>query len=266
MASGDGSTKVVESLARSLARWRWGLLLVAVAGPGGLWALFERQNQRLEVLGASGEVAQATIVEVSRQNGKDFADYEYRVGGERYTGNVDATKVPRAAVGEAFTIVYSPGDPSLSIPGADRSRATAEASSNRSVGRKICGGLFFFFAFNALICEVRLRRLRKTGRTEATDPKAYRTRLVLTAIMLTLILVPLFAWHLADARQRGESVWPVAIGIVTSLAVLGGTGAYVLREGRAHASQRSVRLLKWAAPLATGVAAIRLLAWLMGWQ
>jgi len=265
MTNAEGSTKAVELLARSLARWRWGLLLIGVV-LAGLWALFERQNRRLEVLGETGEVTQASIVQISRQNGKEFADYEYRVGAERYTGNVDASDLPQALVGKTFSIVYSPSDPSLSIASADRARATTQAASNRSFGRKIVGGLFGFFAFNALICDVRLRRLRKTGQTEATDPQAYRTRLILTGVMLTLILVPLFGWHLADAQQRGESVWPIAAGIVVSLAVLGGTGFYVLREGRARASERSARLLKWAAPLAMGVAAIRLLAWLMGWN
>jgi hypothetical protein len=43
--------------------------------------------------------------------------------------------------------------------------------------------------------------------------------------------------------------------VVGSLAVLGGTGFYVLREGRTHVAARSARLIQWVAPLAAAVAA-----------
>jgi hypothetical protein len=84
--------------------------------------------------------------------------------------------------------------------------------------------------------------------------------------MLVPFLVLVFGWHLTDALRRGESAWPVVLGSMGSLAVLGGTGFYVLREGRLKVAARSARLLKWVAPLAMGIAALRALAWLMGWQ
>ena len=252
----------VERLVRSLTRWRVVFLLLAVVVPAGCYGLFERQARRLDALGDHGEPATATVTGVGRE-GTVF--YAYGVGGATYTWNVAREAAPYA-VGESFPVTYLPEDPTLSRPGADRSKMTAEAASNRSFARKLEAGALAFFAFNALLCEVRLRRLRKTGRTEWTDPQAYRTRLVLTGVMLLPLLVLVFGWHLGDSLRRGESVWPVWLGLGGSLAVLGGAGFYVLREGRVQAAARSARLLTWVAPLAIGVAALRALAWLMGWQ
>jgi hypothetical protein len=251
---------------RSLARSRLILLAIAFVVPAGLHLIFERQARRLDALGARGVVTEATVTRVSEQGSETYVDYAYSVDGVTHTWNVAQKDVPGAAVGETFPVVYSPDDPALSRPGSDRAIAATEAASNRSFAKKAVGGIFAFFAFNALICEVRLRRLRKTGQTERTDPQAYRTRLVLTGVMLVPMLVLIFGWHLSESLRQGESVWPVVFGVVGSLGVLGGTGFYVLREGREQASARSARVLRWAAPLATGIAALRLLAWLMGWQ
>jgi hypothetical protein len=166
-------------------------------------------------------------------------------------------------VGETFAITYVPEDPALSRPGADRSRGTREAAKARSLAWKVEAGVFAFFAINVILCDVRLRRLRKTGQTELTDPQAYRTRLMMTGAMLAPVLALVFGWHLSESLRRGESVWPAVLGIVGSLAAVGGTGFYVLRAGREQAAYRSARVLKWAAPLAAGVAAIRLLVWLV---
>jgi hypothetical protein len=202
---------------------------------------------------------------VSRQGGETYVDYAYEIDGTRYTWNVAQKNAPHS-IGETFPIVYSPQDPALSRPGTDRSKATTEAASNRSFRTKLVTGIFAFFAFNALICDVRLRRVRKTGQTELTDPKAYRTRLILTGVMLVPLLVLVFGWHLGESLRAGESAWPTVLGMVGALAILGGTGFYVLREGRGQATARSARVLRWAAPLAAGVAVLRLLAWLIGWQ
>jgi len=64
--------------------------------------------------------------------------------------------------------------------------------------------------------------------------------------------------------EGGESVWPVVLGALLCLSVLGGTGFYLLRYGQAQAAARSARLLKWVAPVAVGVAALRLLVWWLG--
>jgi hypothetical protein len=252
----------VERIVRSLVRWRLIFLIVAVVIPAGCYGLFERQARRLDALGDHGEPTTATVTAVNRGG---TVDYAYVVNGTRYTWNVAQADAPNA-VGETFPITYVPEDPALSRPGADRSRGTREAAANRSFAWKVEAGVFAFLAFNVILCDVRLRRLRKTGQTELTDPRAYRTRLILTGAMLVPLLVLVFGWHLTDSLRRGESVWPSVLAIVGSLAVLGGTGFYVLREGRTQATARAARVLRWTVPLATGIATLRLVAWLMGWQ
>jgi drug/metabolite transporter (DMT)-like permease len=148
----------------------------------------------------------------------------------------------------------------------DRARPTAEAVANRSFSSKAVGGVFAFFAVAAFACDFNLRRLRKRGRNELSDPRAYRRRLAFAGAMLAPFLILIFGWHGKDALQRGESLWPVVLAALLALSVLGGTAFYVLRYGPAQAGARSARLLKWVAPIAGGVAALRLLAWLVGWQ
>jgi len=155
--------------------------------------------------------------------------------------------------------------PSFSRPGADRSVAAAEAGANRSFTGKVIAGVFWFFAANLVICQVRLRRLRATGRSEVDDPEAYRTRLLLTGVLLVAPMLALvFGWHATDALRRGETMWPVVLGAMLGVGVLGGTGFYVLREGVENAASRSSRVLKWAVPLAMACAALRALAWMLG--
>src|SRR5262245_49258043 len=127
-----GNTNVVadgrvDEIARSLSRWRAILLIVAIVVPGCLYAVFERQARRLDVLGARGEVTQAIVTGVKRQGGSTYVDYEYSVAGTTYTWNVDRRDAPDAAHGKTLPIVYSPEDPALSRPGTDRSKASAEA-------------------------------------------------------------------------------------------------------------------------------------------
>jgi hypothetical protein len=250
----------VERLVQSLVRGRLIFLILAVVVPAGCYGAFERQARRLDALGDHGAPATATVTALA-QGGT--IEYAYEVGGRGYTWNVAQGEAP-GTVGKTFTVIYLPEDPTLSRPGNDRSRATREAASNRSFAWKVEAAIFAFFAFNLILCDVRLRRLRKTGQTEWTDARAYRTRLVLTGAMLVPVLVLMFGWHLADSRQRGESVWPVVLGVATTVGVIGGTGFYVLREGRVHAAARSDRVLRWALPLATTIAVLRLAVWLIG--
>jgi hypothetical protein len=253
------TTPHVERLVQSLVRWRLVFLTLAIVVPAGCYGMFERQARRLDALGDHGAPAVATVAAVDPGG---TVDYAYAVSGARYTWNVGPEEA-LPAVGKAFPIVYLPEDPALSRPGIDRSRATREAASNRSVAWKVEAGAFAFFAFNLILCDVRLRRLRKTGLTELSDPQAYRTRLVLTGAMLVPILLLVFGWNLGDALRRGEPVWPVVLGLVITLAVIGGAGFYVLREGRAQATDRSARVLRWALPLAAVIAVLRLAAWLI---
>ena len=229
--------------------------------PTVLFGLFERQARRLDALGEHGQITIATVTNVNRT----YVSYEYTIGTTTHDWSVSQGDAPYA-VGQAFPIMYLPEVPAFSRPTVDRTRATAEAARNRSFTGKVVVGVFAFFAVAAFACDFNLRRLRKRGRAELTDPRAYRMRLAFAGAMLAPFLVLIFGWHGKDSFQRGESLWPVILGALLSLSILGGTVFYILRYGQAQAAARSGRLLKWIAPVAAGVAALRLLAWLMGWQ
>ena len=98
------------------------------------------------------------------------------------------------------------------------------------------------------------------------DPRTVRRRLAVVGVILLPLLLLVFGWHARDALRHGESLWPVVLGAGLSLAVLGGTVAYVTREGRANVARRAARLMKWVAPIAAAIAALRAVAWLAGWQ
>lgn len=255
-ASSDGR---VEALTKSLVRSSLVLAILAVLIPATLYSLFHRQARRLDALADHAQLADATVT--ARRDGTTF--YSYTVGGTTHSWSVRDGEAP-LKVGETFAVSYLPEVPSFSRPGTDRSVVAAEASSNRSFTGKVVAGAFWFFAANVIICQVRLRRLRATGRTEVDDPQAYRTRLFLTGVLLLAPMLALvFGWHATDALRRNESMWPVVLGAVIALGVLGGTTFYVLREGVAGAATRSMRVLKWAVPLAIAFAALRGLAWIV---
>lgn len=255
----------VERNIRDLVRWRLICLLLLIAVPTGLYVLFERQARRLDALAQQGETTTATVRSVSRQGGATYVSYEYTIDSQRHSWIVSQDDAPYA-VGQTFPIMYLPEHPALSRPTLDRAQPTAEARANRSFSGKVVAGMFALFAVATISCHVNLRRLRKRGRSELTDPRAYRTRLIVTGVMLTPVLLLIFDWHGKDALRRGESLWPVLLGALLSLSVLGSAASYVLRHGHAQAAVRSARLMKWVAPIAVGVAALRLLAWLVGWQ
>lgn len=249
----------VEALERSLVRGLVVLALLAVLAPGGLLALFQRQAGRLDALADHGRGAEATVT--AKKEGVTY--YAYEVDGASYSSSVREREVA-PAIGEAIAITYLPELPSFSRPVTDRSLVASEAASNRAVAGRVVVGVFWFFAANAVIVYVRLRRLRATGKTEAEDPHAYRTRLILTGVLLLAPMMSLVVgWHASDAARRDESIGPVVGGAVLSLVILGGTTFHVLRRGAAHAGSRSRDLLRWAAPLAMAIAAIRALAWLL---
>ncbi|MEZ4260544.1 MAG: hypothetical protein R3B36_15830 [Polyangiaceae bacterium] len=249
----------MEALTKSLVRSSLVLAVVAVLIPAALYALFERQGRRLDALADHGQLADATVT--ARRDGT--TSYSYNVGGATHSWSVRDGEAP-TTVGETFAVFYLPEAPSFSRPGPDRSAVAAAAASQRSFAGKVIAGVFWFFAANLIIVQVRLRRLRMTGRTEMDDPQAYRTRLTLTGVLLLApMLAVVLGWHATDALRRNEAIWPVVLGAVLSSSVLGGTAFYVLREGVANAASRSRRVFKWAAPLAIAFAVVRALAWLL---
>jgi hypothetical protein len=253
----------VERNIRDLSRWRLICLVLLIAIPGGSYSLFEKQARRLDALAAHGAITTATVRAVSSQGSATYVSYEYTVGGETQSWSVSQSDAPYE-VGQTFLVLYLPENPSFSRPTVDHARASAEAASNRSFSGKLVGGVFAFFAVAAFACDSGLRRLRKRGRSELTEPRAYRRRLAFAGAMLTPFLVLISYGHAKDALRRGESLWPVVLGTLLGLLILGGTAGYILRYGPAQAAVRSARLVKWVAPLAVGVAALRLLVWLVG--
>lgn len=250
---------------RSLAQWRAIFALLAIVVPGLLYMVFERQARRLDALGDHGEVTTATVTRVQRGGRETYVVYAYTVGGAAFTWSAAHADAPYD-VGQSFAITYLPEHPALSRPGPDRARATAEAASNRSFASKVVIAVFAFFALNLALIQWRLRGLRRHGTMELTDPRSRRARLIASGALLLPILVAITGFHARDALERGESVWPVLVGAILTVAVLAGTALYVLREGHTQASARSARLLKWVAPIAAGIAALRAMLWLAGWN
>ena len=252
----------VERSMRDLARWRLICIVLLLALPAGLYGLFERQARRLDALGDHGMTTSATVRSSSRQGSETFVEYEYSIGGATHSWSASQSDAPYAP-GETFRILYLPELPSFSRPSADPAAPKAEAAANRSFSRNVVFGTFALFAVAAFACDFNLRRLRKRGREIFTDPREYGRRLAFTAATLAPLLMLIFGWHAKDALRRGQSLLPIMLGVLLSLSILGGTAFYVLRYGQAQAGARSARLLKWAAPIAVAVAALRLLAWLM---
>jgi hypothetical protein len=255
----------VERVAASLVRARAVLLALAIGVPAGCHGLFERQARRLDAVAERGEVVTATVTAVTQQGGAATTHYRYEVGGATFTWEVDHADAP-FDVGATFPIVVAPGDPDLSVTGSDRRKAAARAAENRAFAWKLEAGAAAFFGAFALLSHVRLGRLRATGRTDADDPVAYRQRLAITGALLLVLVAGVSLAHARDALARGEPLAPVVIAGVASIAIVVGTGAYVLRDGRGQANARSRRLLAWAVPAAIAIAVLRLAAWLVAGQ
>lgn len=85
---------------------------------------------------------------------------------------------------------------------------------------------------------------------------------------LSVLLVPVgvcvagvVAFHVADARKRGESLWPVLLGLSLSALTLAAAIWLVRRPiaGLPPAEAirtRSRQLMKWAAPIAIAIAVV----------
>ncbi len=245
---------------RSLSRWRAGLALAALVVPLALFALFERQARRLDALAEQGAPVTANVTRVTEGG---TVHYAYWVDGVGYSWNVARDDAPYEP-GATFAATYLPDDPSFSRPIADRALAAAEASGNRSFAWKVVLGVGLFLGFFALLTHRDLRRLRAGAPREEDDPAAYRQRLMLVGLALAPLLALILGYHASDALERGESVVPVLFGVVLALSVLGGTLLFVLRRGPGEARARAARLMRWVAPIALGIAALRLVGLAFG--
>lgn len=249
-----------ETRLATLARWRTVLAILAVVVPTALFSLIERQARRLDALAAHGQAIEATVTGVSRDG--NTADYAYRVGGHEYTWSAGRVEAP-FAVGRTFSVTYLPDDPSLSRPIPDRRLASVEAAKNRRIAWKACAGIGLVLLVLAALAQRDLRRLRAGAPSAARDPREYRRSLKLRALALLPFLVAIGAYGVDDARARGESIIPGLSALLLLGALLGGVFYYAGRAGPARAQVQSRRALRWLAPLALGVALLRLIAFLV---
>lgn len=235
-------------------RWRNGLVLAAVLVPAGCSALFERQARRLDALAAHGQTAEARVVRV---DGQGTVFYEYAVGPNVHTWNVARAAAP-FPVGARFRVVYLPEDPSLSRPLVGPTVAADEAVRNRRFARRFAAGVMAFFALMAALVHREIGRLLQGHNPR--DPAVYRARLRESLGVMGVLAVAVSAWHAADAGSRGESLVPVAVGLVLALGILGGTVWFVARRGPEEAVRRGAALVRWLVPASVVLAVLRLLA------
>jgi hypothetical protein len=199
----------IEALVRAHTRWRIIFVVLALVVPLGLYGIFERQARRLDALADHGRTTSATVVRITRQNADETVFYEYVVGGKHYDWSVRAQDAPFAP-GESFAATYLPEDPSLSRPGADGSRAAAEASSNRAFTKKAMLGVFAFFALNLAMLEVKARKLKK-GKTIVISP-AWLGR-VLALLFLVIMLATNGYADVLAVQQKAFGATPFGIPV-----------------------------------------------------
>jgi hypothetical protein len=149
--------------ARSLARARAALVALAVGLPAGCHGALEAEPRRLEALAERGQVATATVTEVTRRGSDRFTHYVYEVGGVRYPWSVARSAAPYE-VGAELPVLYSPEDPSFSAPGVDRARLAASAAERRAFAWKLEVAALALFGAAAIAAHLRLRHLRASGR------------------------------------------------------------------------------------------------------
>lgn len=243
---------------RSLVRARAGLLVAGVVLPLALFGLFERQARRLDALAARGRPVEATVTAVTR----DSTHYAYRVEGALHTWNVARRDAPYAP-GETFVVTYLPGDAGLSRPTADRSVGAEEAARNRGFSRKVVLGLAVILLGIAGLAHRDLQRLRSGTMPDPTDPRVYRKRLWATSGVLLAVFALVSGLHARDALAKGESPWPVVIGLALAIAIVGGVFVVAGRAGPVHAKARLARAMRWIVPAAVALALLRLAAMLI---
>src|SRR5262249_18121 len=167
-------------------------------------------------------------------------------------------------VGASFPATYLPDDPSLSRPIGDRSLAAEESAKNRSFSWKVVLGLAVTLLLFGGLAHRDLRRIPIGAPSELSDPKAYKRRLALTSLLLLPAFALIGGFHMRDAIEKRESVLPVVLALCLASAIVGGAFFFVGRDGPVEARERSARILRWAAPIAGGIALLRLIAMVLG--
>ncbi len=235
------------------------LFALAVLLPAGCNVPLARQARKLEALAVEGVPVDATVTQIDAQR---TVHLRYMLGESTHTWSVRSDEAPGARVGGVVPVAVLPSHPSTLVVG-DRSNALAKAAAGRAFAWKLDLGLLWFFGFAGVLSAWQYERMRRTGRTERDDPTGYRARLMLTGVWMAPIVLAIFVHHARDAAAKGEPAWLVPLAGVFALGVLGGTVAFVLREGRTKAAERAATLAKWAFPLALAVGVARLLLWLV---
>jgi hypothetical protein len=238
-----------------LTRWRTFLAAIAVLVPVALFTLVSRQSRRLDALAERGRATEAYVTGVSRDG--SITHYAYRVDGIEHDSNVARADAPYA-LGERFTASYLPGDPALTRPWLDPPRAAAEAGAARSIGWKAALGLAALLGIFATAVHVDLRRARAGIPAAPPDLPTYRRRLAVAAVIVAIAFALVSGLHARDALAKGESLAPVFIALGIAVAIVAAIFIPAARQGPAAAKLRSARILRWAVPLAIGVALVRL--------
>ena len=238
-----------------LTRWRPFLAAAAVLLPLALFSLITRQSRRLEALADHGRATEAYVTGVS--GGGRFTHYAYRVHGIEHDWNVARADAPYA-LGERFTVSYLPEDPALTRPWVDPPRATAEAAAGRSVSWKAALGLATLLGTFAAALHVDLRRARAGIAVGPPSLRTYRRRLIVTSVVVAIGVALVSGLHARNALAKGESLAPVFIALAIAVGIVAAVFIPAARHGPAAAQLRSTRILRWAVPLAIGVALVRL--------
>ncbi|MEJ7730996.1 MAG: hypothetical protein WKG00_17485 [Polyangiaceae bacterium] len=236
------------------------LAAAALLFPLALFTLITRQSSRLEALADHGRATEAYVTGVSRDG--RFTHYAYRVHGIEHDWNVARADAPYA-LGERFTASYLPEDPALTRPWVDPPRAAAEATAGRSVAWKAALGLATLLGIFAAAVHVDLHRARAGVPAAPPDLRTYRRRLVVSSVVLAIAFALVSGLHARDAVAKGESLAPVFIAMAIAVAIVAAIFIPAARHGPAAAQLRSARILRWAVPLAIGVALVRLVIMLV---
>lgn len=232
------------------------LLTLAVLLPAGCEALFARQARRLEALAAQGQVTAGVVINATTQS----TEYRYELNGRTHTWSVARERAP-LPVGVPIAVRYLPEDPSFSRPAAAPEGVRAELRAQRRVAAAVVVALGLFFLGLAAMTLRELRRAQR-GVDPRSDEALHARRREALAFCGTLVLGVGLA-HAQDAQRRGESLVPVALGVVLGAAVLLGTLSHLTAGDGAELATRQARLWRWLAPAAAVIATMRLLAWLV---